>query len=139
MPTASSSQTSPGKSCGLRHDAIINSSADAIYSLTLDGTIATWNRAAEQLYGYTAQEAIGPERGLFVPGAGAGQTRVDVSLLAEEKPQHHETTRIAKSGRHIDVALSLAPIQSAGGEIEGISVIAKTSPNARRRRRDRSC
>ena len=109
----------------LRHDAIINSSADAIYSLTLDGTIATWNRAAEQLYGYTAQEVLGRNVDFLFPAQEQDKPELIVSLLAEEKPQHHETTRIAKSGRHIDVALSLAPIQSAGGEIEGISVIAQ--------------
>ena len=108
----------------LRHDAIINSSADAIYSLTLDGTIATWNRAAEQLYGYTAQEALGQSVELLFPAQEQDKPELMASPLVVEKPQHHESRRIAKSGRPIDVALSLAPIQGAGG-IEGVSVIAR--------------
>ena len=93
-----------------RHDAIINSSADAIYSLTLDGTIATWNRAAEQLYGYTAQEAFGRSVDLLFPAQEQVKPELMASPKMEENLQHHETTRVAKSGKPVNVALSLAPI-----------------------------
>ena len=109
----------------LRHDAIINSSADAIYSLTLGGTIATWNRAAEQLYGYTAQEVLGRNVDLLFPALEQDKPEIAASLIIEDKLRHHETTRIAKSGKRIDVALSLAPIPGAGGNVEGVSVIAR--------------
>ena len=110
----------------LRHDAIINSSADAIDSLTPDGTIATWNRAAEQLYGYTAQEALGRNVDLLFPAPEQDKPEVMANALMNEGPRRHETTQIAKSGKRIEVALSLAQIRGgSGGEVEGVSVIAR--------------
>ena len=110
----------------LRHDAIVNSSADAIYSLTPEGTITTWNGAAEQLYGYSAQEVLGRNVQILMPAKREEHPpELSSSLIAQEKIAQFDTVRIAKDGRPIDVALSVATIEGAGGEIEGISVIAR--------------
>jgi PAS domain S-box-containing protein len=107
-----------------RHEAIVNSSADAIYSLSLDGTIATWNQAAERLYGYTSQEVIGRKVDILFPPQEPGSDPPSARLLAAKRPQHYETVRITKSGKRIEVAISVAPF-SDGDTLEGFSVIAR--------------
>lgn len=110
----------------LRHDAIVNSSAHTIYSLTPEGTITTWNGAAEELYGYSAQEVLGRNVQILMPAKREDHPpELRPSLIAQEKIAQFDTVRIAKDGRPIDVALSVAPIEGASGEIEGISVIAR--------------
>ena len=66
----------------LRHDAIVGSSVDAIYSLSLEGTIRTWNRAAEQLYGYAAQEVLGRNVEILFPPQQEGRTILEACTLA---------------------------------------------------------
>ena len=107
-----------------RHEAIVNSSADAIYSLGLDGTIATWNQAAERLYGYGAQEVIGRKVDILFPPQEPGTDLPSARLLGAQRPQRHETVQIAKSGKRIDVAISVAGF-SDGDTLEGFSVIAR--------------
>ena len=109
----------------LRHDAIVGSSVDAIYSLSLDGTVTTWNRAAEQLYGYTAQEVIDRNVDILFPPEQDGRTILRHARLLVEKLSPHETVRISKSGQLIDLAISVAPLANAHGDLEGFSVIAR--------------
>src|SRR5205809_7696175 len=87
--------------------AIVESSDDAIFAKALDGTILSWNRGAERMYGYSAGEAIGRSVDLIVPP----EQRAEVSdILARirvgQHVDHYETTRIAKDGRSVDVSLS---------------------------------
>ena len=106
-------------------DPIVNSSADAIYSLNLEGEITTWNRAAEQLYGHSTKEAVGRNvKMLFPAGEQFAAERIPARLL-ETKLLREDTKQISKSGKSFDVALSLAAIESLGGDIEGVSVIAR--------------
>ena len=107
-----------------RHEAIVNSSADAIYSLSLDGTIATWNQAAERLYGYAPQEVIGRDVDILFPPREPGTDLPSARLLGAKRPQRYETVQIAKSGKRIDVAISVAGF-SDGDTLEGFSVIAR--------------
>ena len=105
-----------------RHEAIVNSSADAIYSLTPDGTITTWNQAAERLYGYAPGEIIGRNLDvLFPPGPGS---KLSSGPLLEAKQSQFETVQVAKFGGRIEVAISVARFEDAGMP-EGISVIAR--------------
>ena len=105
-----------------RHEAIINSSADAIYSLSPDGTITTWNQAAERLYGYTPGEIIGRKVDvLFPPEPGSN---LSSRSLVEAKQSQFETEQVVKSGERIEVAISVARFEDAGMP-EGISVIAR--------------
>jgi PAS domain S-box-containing protein len=108
-----------------RHDAIVGSSVDAIYSLSLEGAITTWNRAAEQLYGYSAQEILGRNADILSPPEQDGRTILKHARVLEEKLSPHETVRISKSGQLIDVAISVAPLANADGDLEGFSVIAR--------------
>lgn len=105
-----------------RHAAIVSASIDAIYSLTPDGTITTWNRAAEELYGYTAQEILG--RNVDVLFSSQPEGKATVSSLLKGERLHHDTVAISKSGKRVDVTISVAPIGNANREVEGISVIA---------------
>jgi PAS domain S-box-containing protein len=121
----------------LRHDAIVNSSADAIYSLTPEGIITTWNRAAEDLYGYSAQEALGRNVEILIPAKLEDHPpERSPALFVQEKIAQHETVRVSKAGEPIHVALSVAPIEGAGGEVEGVSVIARDITE-RKRAQDR--
>src|SRR5437867_7253863 len=106
--------------------AIIDSSFDAIVSKDLDGTITSWNRAAERLFGYTAAEAIGQSIRLIIPND--RQTEED-HVLARVRSGHivdpFDTVRVRKDGTHVAVSLTVSPILSTTGEIVGASKIAR--------------
>ena len=106
--------------------AIVESSDDAIVSKTLEGIIRSWNRAAERLFGYTAEEAVGQPITLIIP---AERVEEEEEILAKlrrgERIDHFETVRVAKNGCCIDVALTISPIRDANGVIIGASKIAR--------------
>ncbi|MFN3431538.1 MAG: MHYT domain-containing protein [Candidatus Sericytochromatia bacterium] len=106
--------------------AIVESSGDAIMSMTLDGTIISWNPAAEQLFGYSAAEAIGqPARILSTAAGQADSDDLLARLQRGEAVSHLETTRRHCQGHRIQVSLSVSPIRDADGTIVGISSIAR--------------
>jgi PAS domain S-box-containing protein len=106
--------------------AIVESSEDAIISRTLDGTIMTWNKAAERMYGYCAEEVIGQPVSLIQPSDRGSEVHDMVERLKKgQKVEHLETMRVAKDGHLLTVSLTLSPIWDAGGRIIGASTIAR--------------
>lgn len=106
--------------------AIVDSSDDAIVGMGLDGTIESWNRGAERLYGYTAEEAIGRHTTFIIPPERSGDVNMLLQRLARgESLTHFDTVRIAKDGREVDVSLSASPIFNSHGTPIGASTIAR--------------
>ena len=106
--------------------AIIESSEDAIVGKTLDGTITTWNRGAEQMYGYTAEEAIGTNvRILMAPGSEDELASYIERIKRGERVEHFQSFRVRKDGRPLDVSVSMSPIYDGDGRIVGLSAIAR--------------
>jgi len=102
--------------------AIVESSNDAIISKHLDGTITSFNAAAERLFGYTAREAIGSPVTLLFPPDRVDEERVLLGrLMAGERVDHYETVRRRKDGSLVNVSLSLAPVLDASGKVIGAS------------------
>jgi PAS domain S-box-containing protein len=117
--------------------AIVESSDDAIISKTLDGTISTWNEAAEALYGYRADEAIGEPISLLLPADRQDEmSRILDCIRGEQRLSRFETVRITKDGRSLDVSLDVSPIKDAAGTIVGAATIARDI--SERRRADRA-
>src|SRR5215813_6389502 len=113
-----------GYSAQLR--SIVESSEDAILSKDLTGNIQSWNRGAEQLYGYTAEEAIGKPMSLVVPPDRRHEEDNIIERIRQGAPvKHFETVRVRKDGKHIDVSLTISPIYNPRGEIVGASHIAR--------------
>jgi PAS domain S-box-containing protein len=113
--------------------AIVESSDDAIVSKDFDGIITSWNRGAERLFGYTAEEAIGQPITILIP-----QDRHDEepAILARirsgERVDHYETVRQRKDGALIEISLSVSPIRGPDGRIIGASKIARDITERRR-------
>ena len=106
--------------------AMVESSDDAIYSKSLDGTIMTWNKAAEGIYGYRADEIIGKSISLLEPSDRHGEVQEMLERLKNgQKVDHVETTRVAKDGRLLTVSLTISPIRNAEGRVIGASTIAR--------------
>ncbi len=106
--------------------AIVEDSDDAILSKTLDGTILTWNRAAERIYGYRAEEVIGKNVSLLLPPDRPGEEKEILGRLRRgERLEHFETVRQTKSGRLLNVSLTISPINDAQGDIIAASTIAR--------------
>jgi PAS domain S-box-containing protein len=106
--------------------AIVESSNDAIISTNLDGTIATWNRAAEAIFGYRPQEVIG--RPVFLLAAPGREDEMPVILdqiKRGQRIQHYETVRCHKDGRQVAISLTVSPIRADSGRIVGASKIAR--------------
>jgi PAS domain S-box-containing protein len=105
--------------------AIVASTDDAIVG-TREGIISSWNRGAERLYGYRADEVIGrPITVLLPPEWPAGPTDLLERLRRGERLEHFESVRMRKDGARIDVSLSVAPIHDEGGRVVGIATIAR--------------
>jgi len=104
----------------------VESSHDAIVSKDLDGIITSWNKGAERLFGYAAEEAVGQNITLIIPPDRRGEERAIVErLMRGERVDHFETVRMRKDGSLLDVALTISPIKDAAGGIVGASKLAR--------------
>jgi two-component system CheB/CheR fusion protein len=116
--------------------AIVESSDDAIISLSLDGTIRTWNRGAEKLLGYSADEMIGRMIQEIIPGDRTNEEHEILSKVRHgEQIQHYETTRRHKDGALVPLSLSVSPIRDVQGCIVGASKIARDISEQKRTER----
>lgn len=106
--------------------SIVESSDDAIVSKNLDGVITSWNRGAERVFGYTAEEAIGQPITIVIP---RDRHSEEVDILARirrgERIEHFETVRQRKHGSLIVASLTVSPVRNAEGKIVGASKIAR--------------
>ena len=113
--------------------AIVDSSDDAIVSKTLDGVITSWNRAAERMFGWTADEAIGRHITLIIPRERHSEEDLVLARLRRgERIEHFDTVRVTKHGRFLDVSLTVSPVRDARGVIVGASKIARDVTERRR-------
>lgn len=105
---------------------IVESSNDAIFSISLDDVITSWNRGAENIFGYTASEIIGSHIFTLIPAYRYGErAQILQKILKGEQIQHFETTRIRKDGTQIYVSITTSPLLNANGKTIGNSVIAR--------------
>jgi PAS domain S-box-containing protein len=106
--------------------AIVESSEDAILGQTLDGVVTSWNKGAERLYGYAAEEVVGrPSSMLSAPDRAEELAAVLDKVRRREVTESFETVRRCKDGTLIDVAVNVSPITDAGGQVIGASTIAR--------------
>jgi PAS domain S-box-containing protein len=106
--------------------AIVESSDDAIISKDLKGTIVSWNKAAERLFGYTAAEAIGKPILILIPeDRQTEEPQILGRIHAGERVDHFETVRRRKDGSLMDISLTISPIKDGSGRIVGASKIAR--------------
>jgi two-component system, chemotaxis family, CheB/CheR fusion protein len=106
--------------------AVVDSSDDAIISKRLDGTVTSWNKAAENLFGYTAEEMIGrPITRLFPEDRLEEEPGIIARIARGERVEHFETVRKTKHGGLLDLSLTISPIMDAQGRVVGASKIAR--------------
>jgi PAS domain S-box-containing protein len=106
--------------------AILESSEDAIVAKNLDGTIIHWNEAAERIFGYAAEEAIGQHITLIVPPDRLDEeAHILASLRRGERIDHFETVRKRKDGTLLDVSVTISPVKDAQGRVIGASKVAR--------------
>lgn len=106
--------------------SIVESSNDAIISKTLDGTIQSWNAAAERLFGHTAEEAVGQHISLIIPPERIAEENEIIARLKEgQRIEHFETERLHRNGEHIIVSLTISPLKDETGKVIGASKIAR--------------
>jgi PAS domain S-box-containing protein len=106
--------------------AIVDSSTDAIIGKTLEGIITNWNRGAEKIYGYSAEEAAGRPISMLVPAYLPDEIpEILKKISLGEGIDQYETVRVTKGGRRLDVSLTISPIKDSQGNIVGASTIAR--------------
>ena len=106
--------------------AIVESSEDGIIGKSLDGTIISWNAAAERIYGWTADETIGQSFSFLFPSGSEEEYHHILTKIRQGEPiSGFETKRVRKDGRHLDIALTVSPIKDADGRIIGASAIER--------------
>jgi diguanylate cyclase (GGDEF)-like protein/PAS domain S-box-containing protein len=113
-----------GEQAALQLAAIVNSSDDAIIGKTLEGTIVSWNAGAERMFGYRASEMLGQSMAILTPPDLPDDTAGILEHLRRgERVEHHDTVRVHKDGRRIDVSLTVSPILDANATVTGVSLI----------------
>jgi PAS domain S-box-containing protein len=116
--------------------AIVESADDAIISKDLNGIVTSWNRAAEQMFGYRAEEMIGRSiMAIIPPDLQADEPRILETIGRGERINHFETVRVAKSGKRIDVSLTVSPVKNENGQIVGAAKIARDITQDKQTRR----
>jgi len=106
--------------------AIVGFADDAIVSKNLDGVITSWNKGAERLFGYTAEEAIGQNITLIIPrDRRHEEATIFQRLRRGERVQHFDTVRVRKDGTMLDISLTISPVKDSAGRIVGASKVAR--------------
>jgi PAS domain S-box-containing protein len=114
--------------------AIVEQSEDAIVSTTSEkGIITSWNPGAERLFGYQAREAIGRSISIVIPPQQASEQKELLNIVREQKrAEHREFEAVRKNGSSVEVSLTASPIKDVGGQLVGISLIARDVTDRRR-------
>ena len=113
--------------------AIVDSSDDAIISKNLNGVITSWNKGAERLFGYTADEAIGQNITLIIPTDRRGEeTEIIARIKRGERVDHFETVRIRKDRTLLDISLTISPVKDLNGNVTGASKVARDITDRKR-------
>jgi PAS domain S-box-containing protein len=106
--------------------AIVEASDDAIIGKTLDGTIVSWNKGAEKIYGYKAEEIVGHSISTLVPAGKPDELPgIMKQLRRGQRIESYETTRVHKDGHFIDVSVTISPVRDKAGKVVGASAIAR--------------
>jgi PAS domain S-box-containing protein len=106
--------------------SIVESSDDAIISKSLDGIIQSWNAAAERVFGYTAEQAVGRHISVIIPAdRAAEEEQIIVRIRAGEKVDHFDTVRARKDGQLIPISVTVSPVKDEAGRVIGASKIAR--------------
>ena len=115
--------------------AAVESSNDAIVTMSLDGTVTGWNSAAERLFGYSAAEATGQNVTRLVPDDRLPELQDALHRIGwGESIEHSETAWLRKAGQRVEVSLSISPIKSPSGATIGISMVARDITEANKTR-----
>src|SRR5215472_9757037 len=110
--------------------AIVESSDDAIISKTLEGIITSWNTGATRIFGYTEKEVIGRPINILIPSElQYEENRILECIRSGQRIDHYETVRITKTGKKVDVSLTISPVMDSSGKIMGCSKIARDIRN----------
>src|SRR5262249_12693540 len=106
--------------------AIVESSDDAIVSKDLNGIITSWNKSAERIFGYRAEEIIGqPVTTIIPPELHDDEPRILAKIRAGQRIEHFQTVRVRKDGERIDISLTVSPVKDQHGKIIGAAKIAR--------------
>jgi PAS domain S-box-containing protein len=106
--------------------SIVEFSDDAIISKNLDGTITSWNKGAERLFGYLAEEAIGKPVTMLIPADRQYEEGAILKLVRRgDRVEHYETVRQRKDGTRVDISLTVSPIRGAEGKVVAASKVAR--------------
>lgn len=106
--------------------AIVDISDDAIISENLDGNITTWNRAAQDIFGWTEEEAIGQSLTIIIAsGMREEETQIPKRLSTGERIDHLETVGMTKTGAKVNISLTISPVKDSEGRVVGVATIAR--------------
>ena len=118
--------------------AIVEGSDDAIIGKSLDGIVTSWNRGAERIFGYTAEEMVGRPLARLVPPDRPDEVpSILAAIRRGERVEHYETERMRKDGQRIQVSLTISPIRDATGNVIGASKIARDVTERKRAEEER--
>lgn len=116
--------------------AIVDSSDDIIISITLDGIITSWNKAAERVFGYSSREAIGSHVTLIIPkDRNTEENEILARVCRGESLDHFDTVRQRKNGSLIDISLTVSPVKDSHGRVVGASKVAREITERKRAER----
>ncbi len=117
--------------------SIVEFSDDAVNSATLDGIIASWNRGAEKIFGYSAEEIVGRPVSALIPSDRSDELKeIAKRIQRGERIEHFETERLNKKGQRIALSLTYSPIRNARDELTGISIIGRDVTKQRQAERN---
>ena len=116
--------------------AIVESSDDAIVSKNLNGVVVTWNKGAERIFGYAAEEIIGKPISILIPSDRENEESLILERIRRgERIDHYDTVRMRKDGSLIDISLTVSPIKDEQGRVMGASKIARDITDRKRQER----
>lgn len=108
-----------------RLSGVLESVGDAVFTTTLDRVVTSWNRGAEDLFGYPAAEIVGASAGILQPPGSDEQRRVIEMVRGGQAVRGLETVRRTREGRLVEVSINVSPLSDPSGNVNGLAVVAR--------------